>query len=184
MQAHITPTLSASTRSSCPLDNDADIAALQQQLTASATHQAPTQTNANTPPAPPLRTPTEAAPADDGDSDSDDGEQPVVAGPPISRADLAPRMAVAVPFLSKRHGETHFEGRVVRVMTSTARVRFPDVDGTSTCFDVGLNRLFAVAHPPPATEAAAPTAAPRQPPATPTQGGAADCTARLALGGL
>ena len=93
-------------------------------------------------------------------------------------------MAVAVPFLSKRHGETHFEGRVVRVMTSTARVRFPDVDGTSTCFDVSLNRLFAVAHPPPATEAAAPTAAPHQPPATPTQTGAADCTARLALGGL
>ena len=93
-----------------------------------------------------------ASDSDRDDSDSDD-EQPVAAGPPVARGDITPQMAVAVPFRTRKHGETHFEGRVVRVMANKVRVRFPDVDGTSTMYDVDFNRLFEVSRPSPANQA-------------------------------
>ena len=96
--------------------------------------------------------PNTNATASDSDRDGSDrdDEQPVAAGPPVARGDITPQMAVAVPFRTRKHGETHFEGRVVRVMANKVRVRFPDVDGTSTMYDVDFNRLFEVSRPSPA----------------------------------
>ena len=159
LRAHITPTLSAAVKSTCPLDNDDDIAALRHSLDGAGGPHNPARHTPAVPTADPAghapRTPDAGARAPDAaatatgsdDESGSDDEQPVAAGSPIGPSELAPRMAVAVPFRTRRHGETHFAGRIVRVMANTARVRFPDVDGTSTCYDVGFHRLFEVARP-------------------------------------
>ena len=151
MHAAISPTLSVSLRRDMQLDDDREIAGLRASLDRDQRRRA-------TPPQPQPRasaaggntgddrrppSPVDAGDADTVHSDSED-EAPVQAGAPLAHARITKHRRVAVPFYSPRHGETHYAGRIARVLDGHARVAFLDVDGRSTQYDVNFDRLFDV----------------------------------------
>ena len=146
-------------RAGIAIDNDATIAALQQQLnrleerltraaspaTAPRAAARPSSRAATPPPA------TSPAGADDGDSsdssDDDDGTSSLVvnAGDLVDPTDLAANLDVAVAFDVAGGHERYFRGVIAKVMAARARVRFPDVGGMHVTYDVDHVKIHHIA---------------------------------------
>ena len=148
----VTKTLTAAFRGQCSLDLDATIADLRNYLDRERASEARPRAPPATPTAPTAATPDAAAAAprdadvgDDSDEASSDDDEPAVdAGGLVDITTLAPGARVAVAF-DTPHGQRYFAGTVSKVMPATARVRFPDVAGTSTTYDVRHGQLHTLA---------------------------------------
>ena len=147
MDARITPTLIATTRRECILDND-DAVRLAEGAHTARTNAA---ARAASPSGPADRTAAAVADATSSSDDSDDGsdgetEEVVTAGPPVDVAKLQQAGdRVAVRFNAPRGGAKAYGGTVIKIMPRTVRVSFRDVAGSSTTFDVKRDRVLAVA---------------------------------------
>ena len=147
-RANVTRTLTASLRGQCVLDLDDAIAALRDELDHVRRRHADVlganaRPAAQQHPAPVAHNNNEDSDSDGDRSDGDAAEQSVAVSGLADAAALVAGSPVAVPFRTRR-GEAYFAGTVVRMMPRTARVQFPDVDGTSTNYDVDHGRLFAI----------------------------------------
>ena len=145
MVAAITPTLIATSRREDVLDNDDAVLRAQSALSGSAAR----ARHAASPSGPPSRT---AAAADDGSGSSDDAsgdsdgadDGVVAAGAPLLDSEVVLRAHVAVRFNAPRGGVKAYGGTITKVMPRHVRVSFPDVDGTSSTYDVKRECLLAV----------------------------------------
>ena len=138
LRAEVTPTLSASLRRGLTIDDDERIAELRRSLGAVDDESSAERA------AQPQQRPRAAAPSTTADSSTDsdsDAGAPVTPGPRLDSAAVVRGSRVAVPFATRKHGEAHFPGVVVRVSAARARVRFDN----GTRFDVERRQLFSVA---------------------------------------
>ena len=125
MDARTTPTLIATTRRDCVLDNDHCVQRAGGALDARRRATARTAS----PSGPPTRTAADShddARANSGSDDDSDGEADgvVVDGPPVDADTIGPGYAVAVRFNSRRGGAKTHGGVVVKIMARSIRVTF------------------------------------------------------------
>ena len=145
MRATITPTLIATTRRDCVIDNDHCV----QRASGAHDARARAAARAASPSGPPSRTAANEdndASASSGSDDDSDGEADgvVVAGPPVDADSIGPGDAVAVRFNSPGGSVKAYGGFVVRVMARTVRVKFRGCAGYET-FDVKTERVLTIA---------------------------------------
>ena len=145
MDARITPTLIATTRRDCVLDNDHCV----QRASGARDARASTAARAASPSGPPSRTAADHrddASASSGSDDDSDGEADgvVVAGPPVDADSIGPGDAVAVRFNSPGGSVKAYGGFVVKMMARTVRVKFRGCAGYET-FDVKTERVLTIA---------------------------------------
>ena len=150
-RAKIDPTLWKYVRDEIYLDDDASIAALNNELSGI---RAPSsrrsgalspRSSAGDDATGQLDIDNDLVADDEADEDEDD-ETPVTPGSLVAKNDAVVGLTVAVPFYHHTHGETHFRGEISAVRKSTYSVRFPEVGGTwSRPWTVQPNRLFHVA---------------------------------------
>jgi len=147
MGAKITPTLIATTRRDCVLDNDHCVQRAGGALDKAAARSA--AASAAGPCGPPAGTAADSrddASASSGSDDDSDGEADgvVVAGPPVDADSIGPGDAVAVRFNSRRGGAKAYGGVVVKVMARSIRVTFCGCGGSET-YDVKKERVLTIA---------------------------------------
>ena len=145
MDARITPTLIATTRRDCVLDNDHCV----QRAGGAGDARGSTTARAASPSGPPTRTAADsrddASASSDSDDDSDgEADGVVVAGPPVDIDAVGPGDAVAVRFNSRHGGAEAYGGVVVKVMARSIRVKFCGCGGSET-YDVKPERVLSVA---------------------------------------
>ena len=145
MDARITPTLIATTRRDCVLDNDHCV----QRASSARDARAPSAVRAASPAGSATHKAAddrdEASTSSGSDSDSDgEADGVVVAGPPIDADSIGPGDAVAVRFNSRGGSVKAYGGVVVKLMARTIRVKFRGCAGFET-FDVKTERVLTVA---------------------------------------
>ena len=145
MDARITPTLIATTRRDCVLDNDHCV----QRASSARDARAPSAVRAASPAGSATHKAAddrdEASTSSGSDSDSDgEADGVVVAGPPIDADSIGPGDAVAVRFNSRGGSVKAYGGVVVKLMARTVRVKFRGCAGFET-FDVKTERVLTVA---------------------------------------
>ena len=145
MDARIAPTVIATTRRDCVLDNDHCV------QRARGAHDARGSTTARvaSPSGPPTRTAADSrddASASSGSDDDSDGEADgvVVAGLPVDVGAIGPGGAVAVRFNSRRSGAKAHGGVVVKIMARSIHVKFCGCGGPEA-YDGNLERVLSVA---------------------------------------
>ena len=145
MDVRITPTLIATTRRDCVLDNDNCVQRAGGALDARGRATA----RAASPSGPPTRTAADSrndASASSGSDDDSDGEAGgvVVAGPPVDADAIGPGDAVAVRFNSSHGGMKAYVGVVVKIMARSIRVTFCGC-GSSKTHDIQKERVLTIA---------------------------------------